>query len=77
MIYKNKLDFFFQKKVQLLIRCRFFLKKNNIKHSYSGTPLIRSPMGPKNLAVLTRVYFTRKCMAVFAREPKKVAVITR
>ena len=33
-------------------------------------------MGPKKLAVLTRVFCTRKCMAVFARRPKKVAVIT-
>ena len=34
-------------------------------------------MGQKKLAVLTRVFCTRKCMAVFARRPKKVAVITR
>ena len=27
--------------------------------------------------VLMRVFFTRKCMVVFARWPKKVAVITR
>ena len=27
--------------------------------------------GPKNLAVLTRGFFTRKCMAVFAMQPKK------
>ena len=33
---------------------------------YSVTPLIRWPM-----AVLTRVFFTRKCMTVFARRPKK------
>ena len=38
---------------------------------YSGTPLIRSPMGQKKLAVLTRGFFTRKCMAVFARLPEK------
>ena len=45
---------------------------------YSGTLLIWSPMGQKTLAVLTRVFsFTRKCMAVFARQPKKVAVIMR
>ena len=50
------------------------LKKD---YNYRGTPLIRSPMGQKTLAVLTRVFFTRKCMAVFARRPKKVAVITR
>ena len=31
----------------------------------------------KNLAVLTRVFLTRKCEAVFARQPKKVAIITR
>ena len=34
-------------------------------------------MGRKNLAVLTRVFFARKCMAVFARRPENVAVITR
>ena len=35
--------------------------------------------GPKKLAILTRVFFfTRKCMVVFARRPKKkVAVILR
>ena len=39
--------------------------------------------GPKKsghingVAVLTRVSFTRKCLAVFARRPKKVAVIMR
>ena len=39
--------------------------------------------GPKKfcringVAVLTRVFFTRKCMVVFARLPKKVAIITR
>ena len=38
---------------------------------YSGTQLIRSPIGQKNLAVLTRVFFTRKSMAGFARRPKK------
>jgi len=49
---------------------------------YSRTPLIRSPIGPPNLAALTggRIndgLFTRKCKAVFARQPKKVVVITR
>ena len=30
------------------------------------------PMGKQKLAVLTRVFFfTRNCMAVFARRPKK------
>ena len=49
--------------------------------SYSGTPLIWSPMGQKKIdqinrvAVLTRVFLTRKCMVVFAWQPKKVAVI--
>ena len=39
--------------------------------------------GPKKigcvngLAVLMRGFFTRKCMAVFIRQPKKVAIITR
>ena len=38
---------------------------------YSGTPLIRPPLGPpKKLAVLKTGFFTRKCMAVFARKPK-------
>ena len=36
--------------------------------NYSGTPLIQSPMDQKNLALLTRVFFTRKCMVVFARQ---------
>ena len=31
----------------------------------------------KCVAVLTRVFFTRNCMAGFVRRPKKVAVITR
>ena len=49
---------------------------------YSRTPLIRPPIGSKKLAALTggRIndgLFTRKCKAVFARQPKKVAVITR
>ena len=42
---------------------------------YSGSPLVRSTMCPKNLAVLTRVFCTRKCMAVVARRPKKVVVL--
>ena len=49
--------------------------------NYGGTPLIRSPMGPKTfgrvngVAILTRVFFfTRKCMVVFVRLPKKEAV---
>ena len=34
--------------------------------------------GPiKEVAVSTRVFFTRKCRAVLARRPKKVSVITR
>ena len=52
----------------------FFKKEKKFidrKH-ISGTPLIRSPMGQKKLALLTewpylRGFFTRKCMAVFAR----------
>ena len=49
---------------------------------YSRTPLIRPPIGSKKLAALTggRIndgLFTRKCKAVFARQPKNVAVITR
>ena len=37
---------------------------------YSGTPQIQSPMGQKNLAVLTGDHInegilTRKCMAIF------------
>ena len=42
---------------------------------YSGSPLARSPMCPKNVAVLTRVFCTRKCMAVVARRPKKVVFL--
>ena len=33
-------------------------------------------MGNKNWAVLTRVFFTRKCMAVLPGGPQKLAVIT-
>ena len=58
--------------------------KQGLERLYSsGTPLIRTPMGQKKngringLAVFTRVFFTRKCMVVFARRPQKVAVITR
>ena len=40
-------------------------------------PLILSPMGQIKLAILTRVFFTRICMAVFARRPNKVAVMMR
>ena len=38
---------------------------------YSGTPLIRSPMGQKKWPYKRGVFFTRKCMAVFARPPKE------
>ena len=63
----------------------FFNKKRNslTEKIYSGTPLLRSPMGPKNFAVLTEwpylrgFFFTRKCMAVFARRQSTVAVITK
>ena len=49
---------------------------------YSGTPLIRSPMGQKSLALLTsdginEGFFTRKCVVVLPGGQKKVAVITR
>ena len=50
---------------------------------YGGTPLIRSPMGQNNLAVLRgdRInegfFFFKKMHGRFARRPKKVAVITR
>ena len=53
---------------------------------YGGTPLIRSPMGQKNLAVLTgdridKGFFDKKVYSIqsrqTARRPKKVAVITR
>ena len=46
--------------------------------TYTGTPLIQSPMGQIKFALLTgwpyqRGFFslTRKCMAVFDRRPKK------
>ena len=44
--------------------------------SYSGTPLIRSPIGQKNLALLTgdRIkegFLTRKCTAVLPDGQKK------
>ena len=64
----------------------FFNKKRNslTEKIYSGTPLLRSPMGQKKffringVAVFTRVFFfTRKCMAVFARRQSTVAVITK
>ena len=49
---------------------------------YSGTPLIRPPLGQKKkigringVAVLTTVFFTRKCMAVFARQPKPLLYV--
>ena len=49
---------------------------------YSTTPLIRSPMGQNNFAILTgdhinKGFFTRKCMATLPYGPKKVAIITR
>ena len=47
---------------------------------YTGTPLIRSLRGQKNLAVLTAdhinegLFFTRICMVVLPSGQKKVAV---
>ena len=41
---------------------------------YSGTPLIRSPMGRKQSGRNSVFFFTRKCMAVFFQAAKKVAV---
>ena len=49
----------------------------------SGTPLLRSPMGHKNLAILTgghinKIFFYDKMYGhVITRHPNKVAVITR
>ena len=43
---------------------------------YSGTPLTRSPMGQKNLAILMTVFY-QKMYGCFARQLKNVAVITR
>ena len=49
----------------------------------SETPLIRSSMGQKIFCHINgggginEGFLTRKCMVVFARRPKKVAVITR
>ena len=48
-----------------------------------GNPVDTSTTGPKKLAAITgwpylfiinKAFFTRKCMVVFARQPKKVAV---
>ena len=52
-----------------------------VNFTYSGRPLIRSPMGQKKVAVLTgdRIkegIFTRKCRAVWPSGQNKVAVIT-
>ena len=49
---------------------------------YSRTPLIGSPMGQKNLAVLmgdhiNKGFFTRKCMAISPGGQIKVGIITR
>ena len=50
---------------------------------YSGTALIRSPVGQKSLAVLTGdrineiIFFLRKIMVVLLGGRKNVAVITR
>ena len=33
--------------------------------------------GPKKFGCINKGFFARKCMVVFARQPKKVAVITR
>ena len=59
-------------------------KQHSNTVNYSGTLLIiQLPIGQKNLAVLKgwpylRGFFlTRECMAVFTRQPKKVAVIIR
>ena len=41
---------------------------------YSGTSLIQSPMGQEKLTVLTTVFY-KKMYVVFARLPKKVAII--
>ena len=53
--------------------------KREFKWLYSGTPLTRSPMGQKKLAVLTRMlfFFYKKTDGCFVGRPKKVAVITR
>ena len=57
--------------------------KSTILYYVQWNPINTATNGPKNIgcinrvALLTRVFFTRKCMAVFARQPKKVAVITR
>ena len=46
------------------------------KNQYSGTPLVWSPMGQKNLAVLTgdhinESFFYKKMCGHFAMQPKK------
>ena len=45
--------------------------------SLQSIPLIRSPMGQKNLAVFTGDSINEKMNGHFAAWPKKVAVITR
>ena len=37
---------------------------------YRGTPLITS-IGPKQIGRINEGFSTRKCMAIFARQPKK------
>ena len=57
-----------EREYDLKSQVRFSIKiaQNKVKlpRYYSGTPLIRSPRGQKKLALLTRVFFTRKCMVV-------------
>ena len=63
----------------------FFNKKRNslTEKIYSGTPLIRSPMGQKNLAVLTEwpylrgFFFLQNAWRFLTGGQKTVAVITR
>ena len=51
--------------------------KSTILYEVQWNPINTATNGPKNIgrintvAVLTRGFFTRKCMAVFARQPKK------
>ena len=69
----------------------FFNKKRNslTEKIYSGTPLLRSPMGPKNFAVLTEwpylrgFFFYKKMYGGFCQAAKysgrnnEVAVLPR
>ena len=45
--------------------------KNTYMYIYSGTPFLRSPMCPKQFAVLTRAFFYKKLYGDFGQAAKK------